>query len=122
MKHEVHRPVVLRVQVRVQVFQASTGTLLWSESFERDIGDLFGLQAQIAREIAGRIYVVLATREQALLSRARTVIRSVRGVGFPVLAVATSYSPEKLGDANYVVRDLKPGTVSGAIPELKMRT
>ncbi len=50
---------------------------------------------------------------------APTVIRSVRGAGFPVLAVATSYAPQKLADANYIVADLKPETVASAIPQLK---
>ena len=61
------------VQVRVQLYHASTGTLLWSDSFARDMADFFALQADIARELAARINVVLANREQAALSRARRV-------------------------------------------------
>ena len=38
---------------------------------------------------------------------APTVIRSVRAVGFPVLAVATSYPLEKLADANWAVKSLE---------------
>jgi len=61
------------VQVRVQVFQAATGTMLWSASFERDIANFFALQLEIAKEISARIHVVLATREQAQISRSRSV-------------------------------------------------
>jgi serine/threonine protein kinase len=61
------------VQVRVQIYEAGTGTLLWSASFERDISDFFALQAQIARDVADRVHVVLAAREQAIVSRTRRV-------------------------------------------------
>jgi TolB-like protein/tRNA A-37 threonylcarbamoyl transferase component Bud32 len=61
------------VQVRVQLFKASTGGLIWSGSFERNLGDFFALQGQIAREVAGRLNVVLAAREQVSISSARKV-------------------------------------------------
>jgi serine/threonine-protein kinase len=61
------------VQVHVQVYQAGAGTLLWSASFERDIGNFFALQQDIAREVAARIHVVLASREQTQISRSRVV-------------------------------------------------
>jgi TolB-like protein len=52
------------VHVRVQIFEASMGTLLWSGSFERDIGDFFALQSDIAKAIADKIHLVLASRTQ----------------------------------------------------------
>jgi TolB-like protein/tetratricopeptide (TPR) repeat protein/tRNA A-37 threonylcarbamoyl transferase component Bud32 len=61
------------VQVRVQVYQAGVGALLWSASFERDIGNFFALQHDIAKEVAERIHVVLASREQTQISRTRVV-------------------------------------------------
>ena len=44
----------------------------------------------------------------------------MKGVGFPTIGVATSYPAEKLGDATYVVKDLRPATVGAAIPGLKL--
>ena len=61
------------IQVRVQVISAGTGALLWSASIERDISDFFTMQAQIAREVADRLHVVLASRDQTLISRTRQV-------------------------------------------------
>ena len=61
------------VRVRVQVYEASTGGLLWSGAFERSLGDFFDLQAQIAQEVTSRVHVVLADREQALVLRSRQV-------------------------------------------------
>ena len=61
------------IQVRVQVISAGSGALLWSASFERDISDFFTIQAQIARDVADRLHVVLAGRDQTLVSRTRHV-------------------------------------------------
>jgi TolB-like protein len=61
------------VRVRVQLYQAGTGDLLWTASFARDMGDFLALQADIARDVAARINVVLAARERVAVSRARRV-------------------------------------------------
>jgi TolB-like protein len=61
------------MQIQVQVFQAGTGDVLWSGTFQRDVGDFFALQAEIAKEIAARVRVVLARRDQVLISRQRNV-------------------------------------------------
>ena len=63
------------VQVQVQIFQAGTGRLLWAASLERDLGDFFELQAQIAKEVASRLQIVPASRDQTLVSRSRQVPR-----------------------------------------------
>jgi len=65
---------------------------------------------------AGR---ALQPKDCLIIEDAPTVIRSVRAVGFPVLAVATSYSLDKLSDANWAVKSLEPSEVRRAVPELK---
>jgi beta-phosphoglucomutase len=57
--------------------------------------------------------------ECLIVEDAPTVISSVRKAGFPVLAVATSYAPEYLTEANYVVRSLSPAEVRRVFPQLK---
>jgi len=54
-----------------------------------------------------------------IIEDAPTVVSSVRKAGFPVLAVATSYPPEKLSEANFVVSSLLPEEVRRVCPELK---
>ena len=54
-----------------------------------------------------------------VIEDAPTVIRSVKSVGFPTLAVATSYSPERLADADWIVKSLVPLEVKRVLPELK---
>jgi beta-phosphoglucomutase len=73
-----------------------------------------------AQRLAAKVKRELRPADCLIVEDAPTVIKSVRGVGFPVLAVATSYPAEKLSDANYVVKDLKPATVTAAIAELKL--
>ena len=47
-----------------------------------------------------------------------TVIASVKKVGFPVLAVTTSYSADKLKAADWVVSSLELAAVLAAVPRL----
>jgi beta-phosphoglucomutase len=74
-----------------------------------------------AKQLSEKVRKELKPADCLIVEDAPTVIRSVRGVGFPVIGVATSYPPEKLAEANYVVKDLKLQTVGAAIPELKLQ-
>jgi beta-phosphoglucomutase len=53
-----------------------------------------------------------------IIEDAPTVIASVTKIGFPVLAVTTSYPAEKLKDANWVVPSLELDVVAAAVPDL----
>jgi class 3 adenylate cyclase/TolB-like protein/Tfp pilus assembly protein PilF len=44
-----------RVRVTVQLSDAMTGTQLWSEQYDDDLGDIFAVQDRIARRIAGTL-------------------------------------------------------------------
>jgi beta-phosphoglucomutase len=54
-----------------------------------------------------------------IVEDAPTVIREVKRIGFPTLAVATSYPVERLAEADYVVQSLRPEEVRKNVPELK---
>lgn len=73
-----------------------------------------------ARLVSERIGRKLSPADCLIVEDAPTVIRSVRSVGFPVLAVATSYPLEKLSDANWRVRTLEPAEVGRAIGRLNL--
>ena len=49
-----------RVRVNVQLIQGSNDDQLWSESYERDLGDTLSLQDQLARAIAEQVRVTAA--------------------------------------------------------------
>jgi len=51
-----------RFRITASLVHTSDGTLLWSEHFDRDLGDIFALQDDIVQRIVG----VLAARVQAL--------------------------------------------------------
>ncbi|MEZ0263315.1 MAG: HAD family hydrolase [Phycisphaerae bacterium] len=72
-------------------------------------------------QLGKKVKKKLTPADCLIVEDAPSVIKNVRAVGFQVLGVATSYSPEKLGDANYVVKDLKPATVTAAISGLKVQ-
>jgi HAD superfamily hydrolase (TIGR01509 family) len=55
-----------------------------------------------------------------VIEDAPTVIRSVKAVGFPTLAVASSYPEIKLTDADWVVRSLRPEEVAKEVPRLRL--
>jgi serine/threonine-protein kinase len=48
-----------RVRVTAQLIRAATDSHLWAETYERDAGDLFGLQTKIAETIARQIGISL---------------------------------------------------------------
>ena len=64
----------------------------------------------------------LAPADCLVVEDAPTVIRSVKGAGFPTLGVATSYPLMKLMDADWQVKTLRPEEVLEQIPKLELMT
>jgi serine/threonine protein kinase/tetratricopeptide (TPR) repeat protein len=58
-----------KVQINVQLVQASTDITLWGRSYEQDLRDILTLQNTAARAIADEIQIKLTPEEQARLSR-----------------------------------------------------
>ncbi len=73
-----------------------------------------------ARLIGEKTKHSFAPADCLIVEDAPSVIKPARAAGFPVLAVATSYAPEKLSHANWVVKTLCPAEVKAAIPQLKL--
>jgi eukaryotic-like serine/threonine-protein kinase len=53
-----------RVRITVQLTDAATDQNLWGQSYERDMGDVFTLQGEVARAITGQIQARLTPQEQ----------------------------------------------------------
>lgn len=65
------------LRVRVQLIDTASGVYLWSETFDRQMQDVFAIQEEIARAIVRTLRVQLAgTQEGALAGRARTTVSS----------------------------------------------
>lgn len=73
-----------------------------------------------AEQLGKKVKKTLRPEDCLIIEDAPSVIKTTREKGFPVLAVATSYPPEKLAEASYVVKDLRPATVGALVPALKM--
>ena len=56
-----------RVRITAQLIEAHSGTHLWSKIFDRDLGDIFAIQDEIAREVMQSLEVTLIDSEQTRL-------------------------------------------------------
>jgi TolB-like protein len=55
-----------RIRLNVQLIDTASGYHIWSESYDRDMGDVFALQEELARTIAGALHLkLLGTEVQA---------------------------------------------------------
>lgn len=65
------------LRVRAQLIDTATGVYLWSETFDRHLQDIFGIQEDIARNIVRTLRLQLAGGAEApLLSRTHTSVSS----------------------------------------------
>src|ERR1700730_16828612 len=62
-----------RIRITVQLIDASRDQHLWSESYEREMKDIFALQRQVAQAIAEQVHAVVTPEEQGHLSRSRVI-------------------------------------------------
>ncbi len=57
-----------RVRITAQLIKVSDGFRLWSETYDRDLDDIFAVQDEIARSVAGSLKVVLSGEKAASTS------------------------------------------------------
>lgn len=60
-----------KVRITAQLIDAETGFHLWSETYDRELKDIFLVQDEIARTIVDRLRIQLAPGEQQLAQRDR---------------------------------------------------
>ena len=61
-----------RVLITAQLIDGGTGAHLWSDEFNRDLADVFAVQAEVARQIAMAMQVQLLPDEQARIENRPT--------------------------------------------------
>lgn len=54
-----------RVRITVQFVQAGNQTLLWTESYERQLKDVLAVQDSVVRSVAGQIHLALTEEQKA---------------------------------------------------------
>ena len=62
-----------RVRITAQLVDGSTDQHLWVKSYERDLSDVFAMQGEVARAIAGEVHAHLTNREEVRLARTRKI-------------------------------------------------
>lgn len=61
-----------RVRITAQLLNASDGYHVWSQSYDRDLDDVFAIQTDIAQRMVSALRVSLTPRENALIERGGT--------------------------------------------------
>lgn len=61
-----------RVRVNAQLVDARTDTHLWAQTYDRDVADVFAIQTEIARAIAGQLRAKISPSEKAAIAQAPT--------------------------------------------------
>jgi len=64
-----------RVRITAQLVHAPSDKHIWANSYERETGDLFVLEREVAGDIAHRVQARLTTEKQAQLAQPRTANR-----------------------------------------------
>ena len=62
-----------RVRITAQLLNAPKDQHLWAETYERDLGDVMGLQSEVAEAIAQQVRAQLTPQQQAQFRSARPV-------------------------------------------------
>ncbi len=61
-----------RLRITVQLIDAARGFHLWSESYDRELRDIFGIQQEIAHNVVRALRVTLTPREKGALAEIPT--------------------------------------------------
>jgi TolB-like protein/cytochrome c-type biogenesis protein CcmH/NrfG len=61
-----------RVRINAQLVSSADGYHLWSESYDRDLSDVFAIQTEIAQKLVGALRVTLSRQERELIERRGT--------------------------------------------------
>jgi TolB-like protein/Tfp pilus assembly protein PilF len=61
-----------RVRVNAQLIDARTDAHLWGQNYDRDLADIFAIQSEIAKKIAGQLEAKLSPREGNAIERPPT--------------------------------------------------
>jgi len=61
-----------RVRITAQLVSSADGYHLWSESYDRELSDVFAIQTEIAQKLVGALRVSLSRQERELIQRRGT--------------------------------------------------
>jgi adenylate cyclase len=87
-----------RVRINAQLIDGTTGGHVWAERYDRDYADIFAVQDEVIREIAGALSVQLTESQQTQVARLPT--HSLQAYDYYLRAEQELHSPE--GDIGFL--------------------
>lgn len=61
-----------RIRINAQLIDARTDEHLWAEQYDRELGDVFAIQSDVARQVAGGLQATLTAAEQERIDQEPT--------------------------------------------------
>jgi TolB-like protein/Flp pilus assembly protein TadD len=61
-----------RIRITAQLIDASSNTHMWAERFDRDLQDVFAIQDEISKQIAGELKIRLTKEQEQAITRKET--------------------------------------------------
>src|SRR5205807_1984553 len=84
-----------RIHLNAQLIDTRTDTQIWAEEYDRDLNDLFAIQAEIAKKVAQHLHARLSASEKASVEEKPT--QDLGAYDFYVRAVSLIYNAEVPG-------------------------
>jgi TolB-like protein/tRNA A-37 threonylcarbamoyl transferase component Bud32 len=91
-----------RIHLNAQLIDTRTDTHVWAEQYDRDLNDLFAIQAEITQRVAEHLRAKLTTSEKAAIEEKPT--QDLVAYDFYVRAVSLVYNAQLPSTANFVDR------------------
>jgi TolB-like protein len=85
-----------RVRVTPRLTQAATGVSLWSDSYERELSNIFAIQSEIALDVAHALRLELSDTERQRIERVPAVDSRARDLYLKARARNTRDTPEQV--------------------------
>jgi TolB-like protein/DNA-binding winged helix-turn-helix (wHTH) protein len=114
-----------RVRVTPRLTQAASGATVWSQSYERELRDIFAIQSDVALDVARALSLELSARERERVQRVPTANAKARDLYLRAIARQWRDTPEEMLRAIREVEAalaLDPAFIEAWVVDANMRT
>ena len=94
-----------RVRITAQLINAENGFHLWSDTYDRDLDDIFAVQDEIALAIANAMQIELFAQERQRLDRIPTDNMEVYDLYLRAQNLRQTYSAEAIAESNTLLEE-----------------
>ncbi len=114
-----------RVRVTPRLTQAASGATVWSQSYERELRDIFVIQSDVALDVARALSLELSVRERERVQRVPTANAKARDLYLRAIARQWRDTPEEMLRAIREVEaalTLDPAFIEAWVLDANLRT